>query len=172
MMFGIQWVLPDKVASLLFGWHNWLGKHSSNIWNLVPTCMMWSVRKECNSCTFEESVRSIEQLKSLLLPTLYDWSQTWGFTNCSSILISNYLRSSNWFACIFFRVLYVHHREHRVFFSFAIKFYYLSPKIKICFSFFLDWCIYILSFEKTFYIPHLIEKECVLGCCWSILDRS
>ena len=33
MMFGIQWVLPDKVASLLFGWHNWLGKHSSNIWN-------------------------------------------------------------------------------------------------------------------------------------------
>ena len=31
MMFGIQWVLLDKVASLLFGWRDLLGKHSSNV---------------------------------------------------------------------------------------------------------------------------------------------
>ena len=30
-IFGIQWVMPEKVASLLFGWRNWLG----DVWNLV-----------------------------------------------------------------------------------------------------------------------------------------
>ena len=43
--FGISWVLPRLVADILFGWWNWLGKHSSNIWNLVPLCLMWCIRK-------------------------------------------------------------------------------------------------------------------------------
>jgi hypothetical protein len=30
--FGVQWVKLD----LLFGWWNWLGKHSSNIWKMTP----------------------------------------------------------------------------------------------------------------------------------------
>ena len=34
--FGVQWVLPAAVADLLFGLWNWLGKHSSDIWNIVP----------------------------------------------------------------------------------------------------------------------------------------
>ena len=43
MIFGIHWVLPDKVASLLFGWRNWFGKHSSNVWNLVSAYVMVNV---------------------------------------------------------------------------------------------------------------------------------
>ena len=39
--FGISWVLSRSVASTLFGWWNWLGKHSSSIWNLAPLCLMW-----------------------------------------------------------------------------------------------------------------------------------
>ena len=62
MMFGIQWVLLDKVASLLFGWRDLLGKHSSNVWNLVPAYMMWLVWKECGSRIFKESERPIEQV--------------------------------------------------------------------------------------------------------------
>ena len=46
MIFGIHWVLPDKVASLLFGWRNWFGKRSSNVWNLVAACVIWLVWKE------------------------------------------------------------------------------------------------------------------------------
>ena len=40
LIFGIQWVMLKAIASLLFGWWNWLRKHSSNIWNMVPACLM------------------------------------------------------------------------------------------------------------------------------------
>ena len=33
---GIEWVVSEKVVDFLFGWHNNLGKFSSDIWNLVP----------------------------------------------------------------------------------------------------------------------------------------
>ena len=35
LMFGIQWVMLDMVACLLFGWKNCFGKHSSGVGNLV-----------------------------------------------------------------------------------------------------------------------------------------
>ena len=37
----ISWLLPRIVPDLLFGWWNWLGKHLSNIWNLVSLCLLW-----------------------------------------------------------------------------------------------------------------------------------
>ena len=33
---GIEWVVSEQVVDFLFGWHNNLGKFSSDIWNLVP----------------------------------------------------------------------------------------------------------------------------------------
>ena len=36
LVFGIQWVMPKTVASLLFAWRNWFGKYLSNILNMVP----------------------------------------------------------------------------------------------------------------------------------------
>ena len=44
--FGFSWVLPRSVADTLFGWWNWLGKHSSSIWNLAPLCIMWCLWRE------------------------------------------------------------------------------------------------------------------------------
>ena len=44
--FGISWVLPRSVAGTLFGWWNWLGKHSFSIWNLAPLCLMWCLWRE------------------------------------------------------------------------------------------------------------------------------
>ena len=41
--FGIHWVMPRSVAGLLFCWHQWLGKHNSNIWNLILGCLTWIV---------------------------------------------------------------------------------------------------------------------------------
>lgn len=41
--FGVSWVLPERVIGLLFGWSDWLWKHSSNIWNLVLLCLMWII---------------------------------------------------------------------------------------------------------------------------------
>ena len=41
--FGIHWVMLGSVAGLLSCWHQWLGKHNSDIWNLVSGCLMWIV---------------------------------------------------------------------------------------------------------------------------------
>ena len=39
-LFGVDWDMPGSVVDLLFCWYNWLGKHSSNIWNLVSDCLL------------------------------------------------------------------------------------------------------------------------------------
>ena len=49
---GIHWVMPRSVAGLLSCWHQWLGKHNSNIWNLIPGCSMWIVWLERNCRSF------------------------------------------------------------------------------------------------------------------------
>ena len=49
LMFGVEWVIPNTIFSLLFSWRNWLGTHSSNVWNMVPACLMWLIWKERNA---------------------------------------------------------------------------------------------------------------------------
>ena len=78
-------MMPKTVASLLFGWRNWLGKYFSNIWNMAPACLMWLIWLECNTHTFEGMDRPLDFLKSMLVGTLLQWSRVWGFTQCISI---------------------------------------------------------------------------------------
>ncbi len=52
--FGIFWVILGSVVDLLVGWYNWFGKHSSETWNLVPLCLMWSLWQERNRRIFED----------------------------------------------------------------------------------------------------------------------
>ena len=85
-LFGVQWVMPKNVVSLLSAWWNWLGSHTSNVWNMVPTCLMWLIWKERNARTFEETERKVDCVKSLLLRTLFEWSRIWGFTHCHSFV--------------------------------------------------------------------------------------
>ena len=40
IIFRISWVPSCTVLDFLFSLWNWLGKHSSYIWNLVPLCLM------------------------------------------------------------------------------------------------------------------------------------
>ena len=35
--FSIHWVMPGSMAGFLFCLHQWLGNHTSNIWNLIPS---------------------------------------------------------------------------------------------------------------------------------------
>ena len=54
--FGVSWVLPITLPNFFFR----LGKHLSNVWNLVPLCLMWCIWRECNRRTFED-VDSLEE---------------------------------------------------------------------------------------------------------------
>ena len=66
--------MPYTVVSLFFfAWRNWLGTYSSNVWNMVPTCLMWLEWKQRNARTFEDIERSIDLLKTLLARTF--WSR-------------------------------------------------------------------------------------------------
>ena len=53
-LFGIDWVMLGSVMDLLFCWYHWLGKHSFDIWNLVPGCLMWIIWIERNWQSFKD----------------------------------------------------------------------------------------------------------------------
>jgi hypothetical protein len=73
------------VIELLFGWFNGFGKHSSDIWNLVPSCLMWSLWQERNLRIFEDKEQSLIHLQESFVGLLYDCSRSWGFTTASSL---------------------------------------------------------------------------------------
>ena len=59
-LFGIDWVMPSSVTDLFFCWYHWLGKHNSDIWNLVPGCLMWNVWIERNRHSFKDTRKSLD----------------------------------------------------------------------------------------------------------------
>ena len=58
--FGIHWVMPRSMVGLLSCWHQWLGKHNSNIWNLIPGCLIWIVWLERNRRSFENMEKTLD----------------------------------------------------------------------------------------------------------------
>jgi len=102
-----------EVASLLFTWRNWLGKQFSNIWNMVPTCLMWKIWRERNTHTFEDIERPLDLLKSLLVGNLFEWSRIWVYTSCTSI--SDFLESVNIYIYIYFFLICCNCFKYRVF---------------------------------------------------------
>lgn len=78
--FAIQRVLP------WIGWQNWLGKHSSEVWNLVPLCWIWIVWRKRNRHTFEDLESSKSQTLEFFATSLFDWLHAWGFTTSSSVV--------------------------------------------------------------------------------------
>ena len=85
--FGIHWVMPGSVVSLLSCWHQWLGKHNSDIWNLVPGCLMWIVWLEHNHRSFENKEKMLDELNVLCQRSLLEWSHCCGFTDSSSLSV-------------------------------------------------------------------------------------
>jgi hypothetical protein len=71
---GIDWVFPNRVVDLLFGWWNWFGKKSSSVWNLIPSCLMWTIWWERNNRTFENQELAMDKLLEFFYGALFDWS--------------------------------------------------------------------------------------------------
>jgi hypothetical protein len=82
---GIDWVLPSQVSDVSFGWWNWFGKRSSGVWNLIPSCLMWTIWRERNSRTFENKETPLAKIIELFFGSLYDWSRAWGLTSSPSV---------------------------------------------------------------------------------------
>ena len=85
-LFGVDWVMPGSVVNWFFCWYHWLGKHISDIWNLVPSCLMWTIWIEQNWWSFEDEGKIVVQLLDLCQRTLFDWSRCWGFSDCSILM--------------------------------------------------------------------------------------
>ena len=64
--FGVDWVISGCVLDHVAVWRNWFGKHSSAVWNLVPSCVMWSLWRERNNRTFEDLEHSVASLLSFV----------------------------------------------------------------------------------------------------------
>ena len=83
--FGVHWFMPRMTAGLLSCWHQWLGKHNSNIWNLIQGCLIWIVWLERNRHSFENMEKMLDELKILCQRNLFEWARCWGFTDFSSL---------------------------------------------------------------------------------------
>ena len=83
-LFGINWVMPGLVVDLLFCWYHWLGKHSFDIWNLVPGCLLWTIWTKQNQRSFEDERKTVVQLLKCCQRSIFDWSRCWGFSDCST----------------------------------------------------------------------------------------
>ena len=55
--------IGDRIVILLA---SVAGKHNSNIWNLIPGCLMWIVWLERNRHSFEDNEKTLDELKVLL----------------------------------------------------------------------------------------------------------
>ena len=75
--FGVSWVLLRMVPDILFSRWNWLGKHLSNISNLVLLCLMWCIWREHNRQTFEYVDSSGDQLPASFSSSLYKVKWNW-----------------------------------------------------------------------------------------------
>ena len=91
LFVGIDWVLLLHVSNLLFGWWNWFGKRSSGVWNLIPSCLMWTIWRERNKRTFENMETPVAKVIEIFFVSLYDWSRAWGLT--SSPFVGEFLAS-------------------------------------------------------------------------------
>ena len=54
-----------------------MGKHSSQIWNLVPLCILWCIWKERDRQTFKDLDSFGDQMLASFSGTLFDWSRAW-----------------------------------------------------------------------------------------------
>lgn len=93
--FGVSRVPSRTVPSLLFYCRNWLGKHSSDILNLVMLCLMWCIWRKHNRHTFENVDSSKDQLLASYSVYLFDWPRALRLTSsdCLPLFICSLLYS-------------------------------------------------------------------------------
>jgi hypothetical protein len=72
--FGLYWVMPSRVIDLFACWWSGGRSRSAVVWKMAPCCLMWCLWTERNDRQFEDKERTIEELISFFLHSLYSWT--------------------------------------------------------------------------------------------------
>ena len=73
-LFGIEWVMPQRVLDLLACWNQMGGRDISRvIWRMVPLCVIWCIWRERNARTFEDKECLVDGVKKTMISTLHLW---------------------------------------------------------------------------------------------------
>ena len=85
-LFGICWVMLQRVANLLDCWSCNFKRHRNIVvWRIVPHYLMWRIWRERNSRSFEDRERSILEFKSFFFSTLLEWCLVLPSFSCISL---------------------------------------------------------------------------------------
>ena len=72
-LFGLYWVMLKSVVDLLACWQGKFGRHRNNISWMAVSRLMWCIWLEQNNWCFEDSERTVIDLKLLFFKTLLYW---------------------------------------------------------------------------------------------------
>ena len=102
-LFGICWVMPQRVADLLDCWScNFRQHRNIVVWRIVPHCLMWCIWRERNSRSFEDRERSILEFKSFFFSTLLEWCLVLPSLSCISLSgLLEHCTLISWCLCLF-----------------------------------------------------------------------
>ena len=128
-LFGICWVMPQRVADLLDCWScNFRQHRNIVVWRIVPHCLMWCIWRERNSRSFEDRERAILEFKSFFFSTLLEWCLVLPSFSCISLsrLLEHFTLFS-WCFCLFstFTMYWL------CFFNLLLSYLYKKKKKKI-----------------------------------------
>jgi len=72
--FSLSWVMPLRVVDFFDCW--WTGGRSRSavVWKMVPCCLLWCLWRECNDRHLEDKERTIEELISFFIHSLFSWT--------------------------------------------------------------------------------------------------
>ena len=87
-LFGIHWVMPQKVFELFASWQGNSSQHRNiALWVFVPHYIMWCNWQEWNARCFGGCKHSILEIKSFFFLSLLEWSLALQFFSFSSLPI-------------------------------------------------------------------------------------
>ena len=72
-LFGVYWVMPKTFVDLLASWSGCFRRYWNGLlWMAAPHCLMWCIQRERDNRSFEDTERTMPDLKLFFLRILLD----------------------------------------------------------------------------------------------------
>jgi len=77
--------MPERVIDFLACWKGLVGTRSAIVvWRIALLCLMWTVWREWNARCFEDLERSEDELKNILVKSLFKWTDAFNIYSFSN----------------------------------------------------------------------------------------